>query len=79
VSGSRLLANLPDQTTLTAHLSGVFVSRTALQTAHDRGRVRVDVAVIIADSGDAISDIATLADQRWVSVRWPRTRHPAGC
>ena len=62
-AGSRLLADLADQTTLTAQLSAVFVGRTAPQTAHDPGRVLTDLAVMIADGGEAISDIATLADQ----------------
>ena len=62
-AGSRLLADLADQTTLTAHLSAVFAGRTAPQTAHDPGRVLTDLAVLIADGGEAISDIATLADQ----------------
>ena len=36
------------------------------RTAHGPGRVLVDVAVMIADGGECISDIATLADQRAV-------------
>jgi len=62
-AGSRLLADLADQTTLTGRLSEVFADRTAPQTAHDPGRVLTDLAVMIADGGEAISDIATLADQ----------------
>lgn len=62
-AGSRLLADLADQSTLTAQLSGVFANRVAPQTAHDPGRVLADLAVLIADGGEAISDIATLADQ----------------
>jgi hypothetical protein len=62
-AGSRLLADLADQTTLTAQLSAVFAHRRAPQTAHDPGRVLTDLAVLIADGGEAISDIATLADQ----------------
>jgi hypothetical protein len=62
-AGSRLLADLADRTTLTAQLSAVFVSRTVPQTAHDPGRVLSDLAVMIADGGQCISDIATLADQ----------------
>jgi Transposase DDE domain group 1 len=61
--GARLLADLADQSTLTAQLSAVFAHRTAPQTAHDPGRVLVDVAVMLADGGECISDIATLADQ----------------
>jgi len=61
--GARLLADVADATTLTAQLSAVFAGRTAPQTAHDPGRVLVDVAVMLADGGETISDIATLADQ----------------
>jgi hypothetical protein len=61
--GARLLADLADRTTLTGQLSAIFAGRTAPQTAHDPGRVLVDVAVMLADGGECISDIATLADQ----------------
>jgi hypothetical protein len=62
-AGSRLLADLADRSTLSAQLSAVFALRMAPQTAHDPGRVLVDVAVMIADGGECISDIATLSDQ----------------
>jgi hypothetical protein len=62
-AGSRLLVDLADQTTMTGQLSAVFAHRTASQTAHDPGRVLVDLAVMLADGGETISDIATLADQ----------------
>lgn len=62
-AGSWLPADLADQTTLTAQLSEVFAPRTAPQTAHDPGRVLVDLAVVLADGGECISDIATLGDQ----------------
>jgi Transposase DDE domain group 1 len=61
--GARLLADLADRTTLTAQLSTVFSARTAPQTTHDSGRVLVDVAVMLADGGECISDIATLSDR----------------
>ena len=61
--GARLLADLADRSTLTAQLSEVFAARIAPQVVHDPGRVLVDVAVVIADGGECISDIATLADQ----------------
>ena len=61
--GARLLADVADATTFTAQLSAVFAGRTAPQTAHDPGRVLVDVAVMLAHGGEAISEIATLADQ----------------
>jgi Transposase DDE domain group 1 len=62
-AGSRLLADLADRTTLSAQLSAVFAARTAAQTAHDPGRALVDVAVMLADGGECISDIAALSDQ----------------
>jgi len=62
-AGSRLLADVADRTTLTAQLSAVFAGRRAPQTAHDPGRVLTDVAVMIGDGGECISDIATLAHQ----------------
>jgi len=62
-AGSGLLADLADRTTLTGQLSAVFAGRVAPQTAHDPGRVLTDLAVMIADGGECISDIATLADQ----------------
>lgn len=65
-AGARLLADLADRTTLTAQLSAVFAARVAPQTVHDPGRVLTDVSVMIADGGECISDIATLADQQRV-------------
>jgi hypothetical protein len=62
-AGSRLLAELADRSGLTSELSGVFSADLAPQTAHDPGRVLTDLAVMIADGGEAISDIATLGDQ----------------
>ncbi len=62
-AGSRLLADLADRTTLTAQVSAVFAGRVAPQTAHDPGRVLTDVAVMIADGGQCISDIVALGDQ----------------
>lgn len=62
-AGSRLIADMADRSTLTARLSAVFADRRAPQTLHDPGRVLTDVAVMIADGGECISDIATLVDQ----------------
>ncbi len=62
-AGSRLLAEVADRTGLTGAMSEVFAGRIAAQTAHDPGRVLADLAVMIADGGEVISDIATLSDQ----------------
>jgi hypothetical protein len=60
---SRLVGDLADRRTLTAQFCAVFAGRVARQTVHEPGRVLTDVAVMIADGGECISDIATLADQ----------------
>ncbi len=67
--GARLLADVADATTLTGQLSAVFAGRSAPQAAHDPGRVLVDLAVMLADGGETISDIATLGDQSSVFGR----------
>jgi hypothetical protein len=54
---------MADRTTLIARLAEVFAARTARQTVHDLGRVLVDVAVMLADGRECISDIAMLAEQ----------------
>jgi hypothetical protein len=55
----RLLA---DRTGLTAELSEAMVRRN-FAPRHDRGRVLVDVAVMLADGGEAIADIEVLRHQ----------------
>jgi hypothetical protein len=62
-AGTQLLADLADVTTLTAELSQALDEVRGRRPRHDPGRVLVDVAVVIADGVEAISDIAVLADQ----------------
>jgi hypothetical protein len=62
-AGSRLLADLADRTTLTGQLTDALRRLTRPRTAHDPGRVLVDLAVAVADGAECISDIAVLADQ----------------
>lgn len=57
--GLRLLA---DQTGLTAEFSKAL-RRRSFVPVHDRGRVLVDVATMIADGGEAIADIDVLRHQ----------------
>ena len=57
--GFRLLA---DRTGLTGELSKAMARRSFV-AVHDRGRVLVDVAVMIADGGEAIADIDVLRHQ----------------
>jgi len=56
---------LTDQVGLTGALSGALARRGFTPT-HDRGRVLVDVAVLIAGGGEAIADINVLRHQRQV-------------
>jgi hypothetical protein len=60
--GLRLLA---DRTGLSAELSKALARRSFVPV-HDRGRVLVDVAVMIADGGEAIADIDVLRHQAQV-------------
>ena len=62
-AGSRLLADLADATGLTAALSEAMDGTKVRQRGHDRGRVLADAAVMIADGGERICDIAALAGQ----------------
>ena len=61
--GARLLADLADNVGLTAALSGAMAQTKSRDRGHDRGRVLVDAAVMVADGGDAICDIAAMAAQ----------------
>jgi len=69
--GLRLLA---DRTGLTNELSKAMTRRSFVPV-HDRGRVLVDIATMIADGGEAIADIDVLRHQDQVlgSVASPAT------
>ena len=60
-AGARLLADLADRLGLTAALSGAMSGVKARDRGHDWGRVLADGAVMIADGGESICDIAALA------------------
>jgi hypothetical protein len=62
-AGSRLLADVADRTTLTAHLADALAGLRKPRARHDPGRVLVDMAVAVADGATTISDVAVLADQ----------------
>jgi hypothetical protein len=53
---------LADRTGLTGQLSRAL-ARRSFTPVHDRGRVLVDVAVMLADGGEAIADIEVLRHQ----------------
>jgi hypothetical protein len=60
--GTALLRMLADRVGLTGALSGAL-ARKRWSPVHDRGRVLVDLAVLIADGGEAIADIDVLRHQ----------------
>jgi len=62
-AGARLLADLADASGLTDGLSVAMAPTKTRRRGHDRGQVLADVAVMIADGGDAISDLAVLRNQ----------------
>jgi hypothetical protein len=63
--GAALLRILADRAGLTGALSA-GLARTGRWPVHDRGRVLVDLAVMIADGGEAICDIDLLRHQQEV-------------
>ena len=64
-AGSVATRLLADRTGLTAELSKAMVRRN-FNPGHDRGRVLADVAVMLADGGEAIADIDVLRHQAGV-------------
>ena len=63
--GTALLRILADRAGLTGALSAAL-ARTGVFPVHDRGRVLVDLAVLIDDGGEAICDIDVLRHEREV-------------
>ena len=61
--GARLLTDLADATGLTAAYSAALRPLRPRGTGHDPGRVATDLAVMLADGGEAIADLAVLRDQ----------------
>ena len=64
-AGSVALRLLADRTGLTSELSKAMTRRSFVPV-HDRGRVLADVAVMLADGGEAIADIDVLRHQAGV-------------
>ncbi len=62
-AGSRLLAELADRAGVTAGFGDVLAGLRERRSAHDPGRVLVDLAVMLADGGTTISDLAVLRNQ----------------
>lgn len=62
-AGSRLLADLAEATGLQGAFREALAPCRQRRGGHDPGRVAVDVAVMLADGGEAIADLAVLRDQ----------------
>jgi len=61
--GSRLLADMADALGLTEGLSAAMAPTRQRRSAHDPGRVLVDLAVSVADGGTSMSDLKVLRNQ----------------
>jgi hypothetical protein len=62
-AGSRLVADVADGVGLTAGLSAAMASSRQRRSAHDPGRVLVDLAVSVAGGATALSDLKVLREQ----------------
>ena len=62
-AGSALLAQVADKSGLTQALSLRLEGLKARQSGHDPGRVIGDLAVMLADGGDCLADLAAVRDQ----------------
>jgi hypothetical protein len=61
--GARLLVDVADTLGLGDGLSAAMAPTKVRRRGHDRGEVLVDLAVTLADGGEAISDLAVLRHQ----------------
>src|SRR5256884_308594 len=62
-AGARLLADLADATGLSAAFGDALGPLRVRQSGHDPGRVAMDLAVMLADGGEAIADLAVLRNR----------------
>ena len=62
-AGSALLSGIADQLGLTGALSRCLAGVKARRRGHDPGRVIRDLAVMLADGGDSVSDLGALREQ----------------
>ena len=59
-AGTRLLTDVADATGLTSGFSEALAVAGRRAGGHDRGRVAIDIATMLADGGEAIADLAVL-------------------
>jgi hypothetical protein len=62
-AGSALLVEVAEKTGLTGMLSSGLSELKQRRSGHDQGRVIRDLAVMLADGGDCLADLAALGDQ----------------
>ncbi len=62
-AGARLLADLADATGLSGGFGDALKPLRKRERGHDPGRIAVDLAVMLADGGETITDLAVLRDQ----------------
>jgi hypothetical protein len=62
-AGARLLTDLADKTGLTSGFVQALGLDRVRRAVHEPGRVAVDLAVLLADGGEAIADLAVLRQQ----------------
>jgi Transposase DDE domain group 1 len=62
-AGTRLLADVADVTGLTGAFGDALAMLRHRDRGHDPGRIAVDLAVMLADGGEAIADLAMLRNQ----------------
>jgi hypothetical protein len=62
-AGTRLLADVADASGLSVAMSDALAPLRQRHSGHDPGRVALDLAVLLADGGEAISDLAVLRNQ----------------
>src|SRR3954452_24041235 len=63
-AGAALLAEAADRLGLTRALSGDLAPMRQRRGGHDPGRVVRDLAVMLADGGDCLSDLRAVRDQQ---------------
>jgi len=63
-AGAALLAEVADRVGLTRELSRALVGLVERRRRHDPGRVIRDLAVMLADGGDCLSDLRAVRDQQ---------------
>ncbi len=62
-ASARLLADLADATGLTGGFSEALAPLRVRESGHDPGRIAIDLAVLLADGGTTISDLAVLRNE----------------